>query len=179
MKTTEIQASFVALLDNFEPITGQPTDEDLTSLNLACLSAIVPIPFDRELGQHNLMGLYEKMPDGPSGALDMWMKLGGGSYIYNFDMHWMIGKEDNRKGAIRSAKKSVDFGPDTGWEYWHGSDWTNDDTSLQVRGDTDGKHKSCKCYLCISRCPDDTDSVQQWPCRQSTRRSSWKVGTAL
>ena len=57
MKTTEIQASFVALLDNFEPITGQPTDEDLTRLNLACLSAIVPIPFDRELGQHNLMGL--------------------------------------------------------------------------------------------------------------------------
>ena len=57
MKTTEIQASFVALLDTFKPITGQPTDKDLTCINLACLSAIVPIPFDRELGQHNLMGL--------------------------------------------------------------------------------------------------------------------------
>jgi hypothetical protein len=57
METTEIQAMFVALLDAFEPITGQPTDEDLTRLKLACLSALVPIPFDRELGKHNLMGL--------------------------------------------------------------------------------------------------------------------------
>ena len=57
MKTTKIQASFVALLDTFEPITGQPTDKDLTRLNIVCLSAIVPIPFDRELDQHNLMGL--------------------------------------------------------------------------------------------------------------------------
>ena len=57
MKTTEIQATFVALLDTFEPITGQPTDEDLTRLKFACLSALVPIPFDRELGEHNLMGL--------------------------------------------------------------------------------------------------------------------------
>ena len=57
METTEIQASFAALLDTFDPITGQPTDEDLTSLNLACLSALVPIPFDREKGKHNLMCL--------------------------------------------------------------------------------------------------------------------------
>ena len=57
MKTTEIQATFVALLDAFEPITGQPTEEDLTRLKFACLSALVPIPFDRELGEHNLMGL--------------------------------------------------------------------------------------------------------------------------
>ena len=57
MKPTEIQASFAALLDTFDPITGQPTDGDLTRLNLACLSALVPIPFDREKGKHNLMGL--------------------------------------------------------------------------------------------------------------------------
>ena len=41
MKTTEIQVSFAALLDTFDPITGQPTDEDLTCLNLASLSVLV------------------------------------------------------------------------------------------------------------------------------------------
>ena len=57
MKTTEVQAAFVALMDTFKPISGQPTDEDLTRLNLANLSLIVPIPFDRQLGVHNLMGI--------------------------------------------------------------------------------------------------------------------------
>ena len=57
MKTTEVQATFTALVDTFEPIVGQPTDEDLTRLNLANLSQIVPIPFDRQLGIHNLMGI--------------------------------------------------------------------------------------------------------------------------
>ena len=57
MKTTKTQASFAVFLDTFDPITGQPTDKDLNCLNLASLSVLVPIPFDRELGKHNLMGL--------------------------------------------------------------------------------------------------------------------------
>jgi hypothetical protein len=57
MKTREVQVAFAALMDTCEPIAGQPTDEDLTRLNLANLSQIVPIPFDRQLGIHNLMGI--------------------------------------------------------------------------------------------------------------------------
>ena len=57
MKSTEIQAAFVALLDTFEPIVGQPTDEDMTRLKSSILQQVVPIPFDGKLGKHNLMGL--------------------------------------------------------------------------------------------------------------------------
>ena len=57
MKTTEIQAAVVALLYNFEPISNQPTDKDLTRLHIASFSVIMPIPFDWELGKHSLMGL--------------------------------------------------------------------------------------------------------------------------
>ena len=57
MKTTEVQAEFAALLDAFEPISGQPTDKDLTRLRQVALSALVPIPYDREKGKHSLLGL--------------------------------------------------------------------------------------------------------------------------
>ena len=57
MQTTKVQAVFAALLDAFEPISGQPTDKDLTRLRQVALSAIVPIPFDREEGKHSLLGL--------------------------------------------------------------------------------------------------------------------------
>ena len=57
MKTTEVQAEFAALLDAFEPISGQPTDKDLTRLRRVALSALVPIPYDREKGKHSLIGL--------------------------------------------------------------------------------------------------------------------------
>ena len=57
MKSSEIQAAFAALMDTFEPITGQPTDEDMTRLKNAILQQVVPIPFDTESGEHNLMGL--------------------------------------------------------------------------------------------------------------------------
>ena len=57
MKTTKVQAEFAALLDAFKPISGQPTDEDLTRLRRVALSALVPIPYDREKGKHSLLGL--------------------------------------------------------------------------------------------------------------------------
>ena len=57
MKTTKIQASFAALLDTFEPTSGQPTDEDLTRLRNKSFSVLVHIPFDQELDKHSLMGL--------------------------------------------------------------------------------------------------------------------------
>ena len=61
MKSTKIQAAFAALMDTFKPITGQPTDDDLTCLKSSILQQVVPIPFDLELGEHNLMGLV--LPD--------------------------------------------------------------------------------------------------------------------
>ena len=57
MKNTKVQAAFAALLDVFEPISGQPTDEDLTRLRRVALSTLVPIPYDREKGKHSLLGL--------------------------------------------------------------------------------------------------------------------------
>ena len=58
MKTIEVQAAFAALLDAFEPMSGQPTDKDLTRLHQVALSALVPIPYDREKGKHSLLGLF-------------------------------------------------------------------------------------------------------------------------
>ena len=72
MKSTKIQAAFAALLDTFEPITGQPTDEDLIRLKSSILQQVMSIPFDLELGEHNLMGLvlsdskYKDHHDGTS-----------------------------------------------------------------------------------------------------------------
>ena len=57
MKTTEVQAAFAALLDAFEPMSGQPTDKDLTRLRRVALSALVPIPYNREKGKHSLLRL--------------------------------------------------------------------------------------------------------------------------
>ena len=57
MKSAKIQAAFAALLDTSEPITGQLTDKDTTRLKISILQQVVPIPFDREFGLHNLMGL--------------------------------------------------------------------------------------------------------------------------
>ena len=57
MKTTEVQAELAAFMDAFEPISGQPTDKDLTRLRQVSLSALVPIPYDREKGKHSLLGL--------------------------------------------------------------------------------------------------------------------------
>ena len=62
MKPAKIQAAFAAaLLDTFQPITDQPTDEDMTRLKSIILQQVVPIPYDGELGKHNLMGLV--LPD--------------------------------------------------------------------------------------------------------------------
>ena len=57
MKTTEVQATSTALLDAFKPISGQSTDKDLTRLRRVALSALMPIPYDREKGKHSLLGL--------------------------------------------------------------------------------------------------------------------------
>ena len=64
MKPAKIQAVFTAaLLDTFQPITDQPTDDDMTRLKSIILQQVVPIPFDGELGKHNLMSLVLSKAD--------------------------------------------------------------------------------------------------------------------
>ena len=57
MTPEEILAKFVTALDNFEPITGQPSDTDLTRLREAIALLLLQIPYDKTGGKHNLIGL--------------------------------------------------------------------------------------------------------------------------
>ena len=57
MTPEEIVAKFATTLDNFEPITGQPTETDLTRLREAVAPLLLQIPYDKTGGKHNLIGL--------------------------------------------------------------------------------------------------------------------------
>ena len=57
MNPEEIVAKFAHALDNFEPITGQPSDTDLKRLREDVTPLLVQIPYDETGGQHNLIGL--------------------------------------------------------------------------------------------------------------------------
>ena len=56
MKTEEIQALFSDAQAIFEPISGQPSDTDLTRLRDTIASILYTILYDEELGVHNLAG---------------------------------------------------------------------------------------------------------------------------
>ena len=49
--------SFSVALDNFEPITDQPSDSDLTRLREAIAPLLLQIPYDETGGVHNLIGI--------------------------------------------------------------------------------------------------------------------------
>ena len=57
MTPEEIVAKFAHALDNFDPITGQPSDTDLTRLREAVAPLLLQIPYDETGGVHNLIGL--------------------------------------------------------------------------------------------------------------------------
>ena len=57
MTPEEIVAKFAHALDNFEPITGQPSNTDLTRLWEAVAPLLLQIPYDETGGNHNLIGL--------------------------------------------------------------------------------------------------------------------------
>ena len=57
MTPEEIVAKFAHALDNFKPITGQPSDTDLTRLWEAVAPLLLQIPYDETGGKHNLVGL--------------------------------------------------------------------------------------------------------------------------
>ena len=57
MTPEEIVAKFAAALDNFEPITEQPSDTDLTRLWEAVTPLLLQILYDETGGKHSLIGL--------------------------------------------------------------------------------------------------------------------------
>ena len=57
MTPEEIVVKFATALDNFEPITEQPSDTDLTRLWEAVAPLLLQIPCDETGGNHNLIGL--------------------------------------------------------------------------------------------------------------------------
>ena len=58
MSPEEITASFSAATASFQPIVGQPTDDDLTALREVLYPLLLEIPYN-EPGSHNLIGLIE------------------------------------------------------------------------------------------------------------------------
>ena len=56
MTPEEIVAKFVHVLDKFEPITGQPSDTNLTRLWEAAAPLLLQIQYDETGAVHNLIG---------------------------------------------------------------------------------------------------------------------------
>ena len=69
MTPDEIVAKFSAALDNFEPITDQPSDSDLTRLREAIAPLLLHIPYDKTGGTHNLDSASETPLASPALAI--------------------------------------------------------------------------------------------------------------
>ena len=63
MPPDEIVSKFLVALDNFEPITDQPLDSNLTRLREAIAPLLLHIPYDETGGVHNLIGIVRAKPD--------------------------------------------------------------------------------------------------------------------
>ena len=57
MNPEELQLMFAARLDLFDPILGHPTGADLTRLSEELTTIIIPLYYDVEKGNHNLLGI--------------------------------------------------------------------------------------------------------------------------
>ena len=57
MTPEDIVAKFATALDNFEPITEQPSDTNLTRLWEAVVPLLLQILHDKTGGKHNFIGL--------------------------------------------------------------------------------------------------------------------------
>ena len=57
MTPEEIVVKFAHTLDNFKPMTGQPSDTDLTRLQEAVAPLLLQIPYKKTGAVHNLIGL--------------------------------------------------------------------------------------------------------------------------
>lgn len=59
MTPEEITSLFATAANTFQPIVGQPTDDDLTALRDILYPLLLDIPFDERIDGHNLVGLIE------------------------------------------------------------------------------------------------------------------------
>ena len=57
MKPEEVQLMFAARINIFDPISGQPTNNDLMQLREELALVLLPLPYNMDNGIHNLMGL--------------------------------------------------------------------------------------------------------------------------
>ena len=57
MTPKEIVAKFANLLEKFEPISGQPSDTDITRIREVVETLLLQIPYDKTGAVHNLIGL--------------------------------------------------------------------------------------------------------------------------
>jgi len=57
MKPEDIAPLFAEVAETFPAIVGQPTDADLHELREALFPILLDIPYDKEVGAHNLVGL--------------------------------------------------------------------------------------------------------------------------
>ena len=62
MTPDEIVSKFLVALDNFDPITDQPSDSDLTRLRGDIAPLLLQIPYDETGGAHNLIGIIRAKP---------------------------------------------------------------------------------------------------------------------
>ena len=62
MTPDEIVSKFSVALDNFESITDQPSESDLTRLREAIAPLLLQIPYDEMGGVHNLIGIVRAKP---------------------------------------------------------------------------------------------------------------------
>ena len=62
MTPDEIVSKFLVALDNFEPITNQPSDSDLTRLREAIAPLLLQIPYDETGGTHTLIRIIRAKP---------------------------------------------------------------------------------------------------------------------
>ena len=58
MTPEEITALFAMAASAFQPIVGQPSDDDFTALREVLYPLLLDIPYDED-GSHNLIGLIE------------------------------------------------------------------------------------------------------------------------
>ena len=62
MTPDKIVSKFSAALNNFKPITDQPSDSDLTRLREGIAPLLLQILYDETGGTHNLIGIVQAKP---------------------------------------------------------------------------------------------------------------------
>ena len=59
MKPEDVPLLFAEMASTYEPISGQPSDSDIFKITEVLSEALYQIPFDDEIGIHNLVGLIQ------------------------------------------------------------------------------------------------------------------------